>query len=40
MQYVPVGFWPRLTTRIFNDEKLCTTIGDLFVWEEEETVQK
>jgi hypothetical protein len=34
MQYIPIGFWPRLTTRILNDEKLCATISELFVWEE------
>lgn len=34
MQYIPIGFWPRLTTRILNDEKLCTTISELFIMEE------
>ncbi|KAI6202441.1 Protein kinase domain containing protein [Aphelenchoides besseyi] len=36
MQYVPVGFWPRLTARILNDEKLCNTIAELFVLGEDE----
>ncbi|KAI6219497.1 Protein kinase domain containing protein [Aphelenchoides fujianensis] len=36
MQYVPVGFWPRLTTRLLNDDKLCTTISELFVLAEDE----
>lgn len=34
MQYVPFGFWPRLTTRLLNDEKLCTMISEIFVWDD------
>ena len=31
MQYVPTGFWPRLQSRLLNDEKLALTIAELFV---------
>lgn len=31
MQYIPPGFWPRLITRILDDEKITQTIGKLFV---------
>uniref|UniRef100_A0AC35F4B2 Non-specific serine/threonine protein kinase n=1 Tax=Panagrolaimus sp. PS1159 TaxID=55785 RepID=A0AC35F4B2_9BILA len=31
MQYVPPGFWPRLITRILDDEKVTSSISKLFV---------
>ncbi|CAD5207709.1 unnamed protein product [Bursaphelenchus okinawaensis] len=35
MQYVPPGFWPRLTTRLLNDDKLCQIISNLFIVNED-----
>lgn len=30
MQYIPPGFWPRLTTRILDDENLCFIFSKIF----------
>lgn len=30
MQYIPPGFWSRLTTRILDDENLCSTFSKIF----------
>lgn len=30
MQYIPPGFWPRLTTRILDDENLCSIFSKIF----------
>ncbi|KAH7717085.1 LRK-1 protein [Aphelenchoides avenae] len=30
MQYIPPGFWPRLTTRLLDDDKLGTTMSRMF----------
>lgn len=31
MQYIPPGFWPRLITRLLDDEKLCTIFSKIFL---------
>uniref|UniRef100_A0A915CTS6 Protein kinase domain-containing protein n=1 Tax=Ditylenchus dipsaci TaxID=166011 RepID=A0A915CTS6_9BILA len=31
MQYIPPGFWPRLTTRLLDDDKLGSTFSKLFI---------
>ena len=31
MQYIPPGFWPRLITRVLDDEKVAHAISKLFV---------
>ncbi|CAD5212334.1 unnamed protein product [Bursaphelenchus xylophilus] len=35
LQYIPPGFWPRLTTRLLNDDKLAQIISGLFVLNDE-----
>lgn len=37
MQYIPPGFWPRLTTRILNDEKISQILSELFTINVEDT---